>query len=227
MNIGIIFLLLLFNWAIANGQQRAKFISLTLFDREINVDGIIENGEWESIDSIAGFSAPWSSTGHDQTIYKCFCSRTNFYFYFDVVDTTIITYDFKEELTVAREDRVELFFSAKSDLNQYYCIEMDPLGHILDYSAKFYRKFDEAWDFNKVDIAASINAQGYVIEGRIALSELEILGIKGSFHLGIFRADFTSKNSDEVIWYSWIDPKCSTPDFHIPTALGRCILKKR
>lgn len=227
MNIVVFFLEFLFNWAIVDKQEHLKAISLVVLDREIIIDGIIRKGEWESIDSIAGFSAPWTSTGYDQTVFKCFCSSTFFYFYFDVIDTTIITYDFKEELTVAKEDRVELFFSAKFDLNQYYCIEMDPLGHILDYSAKYYRKFDETWDFKQVNIAARITPHGYIVEGRISRSELEKLGIKESFHLGIFRADFKSNKTDDVVWYSWINSKSTTPDFHLPTALGICNLKKR
>jgi hypothetical protein len=222
----VFFLVVLFSWAIADGQGHSKTISLVFSDREIIIDGLNKKGEWESIDSIAGFSAPWSSIGYDQTVFKCFCSNTFFYFYFDVIDNTIITYNFEEELTVAKEDRVELFFSAKSDLSKYYCIEMDPLGRKLDYSAQFYRKFEETWNFNQVDIAARITPDGYVVEGRIPLSELENLGIKESFYLGIFRADFTGKRTDEVNWYSWIDPKCSAPDFHIPTALGKCSMKK-
>ena len=47
---------------------------------------------------------------------------------------------------MAKEDRVELFFSNLTTLSEYYCIEIDPLGRILDYSAKHNRKFDENWD---------------------------------------------------------------------------------
>jgi len=227
MKIAVFLLEFLFNWAIIHGQVQPKTISPAMLNREIIIDGKIEAGEWESIDSIAGFSAPWSSIGNDQTVFKYFCSSAFFYFYFNVVDKTPITYDFKEELTVAKEDRVELFFSAKSNLSQYYCIEMDPFGHILDYSAQYYRKFNETWNFEQTKISAQIYSQGYIVEGRISLKELEKLGIKESFNLGIFRADFTSKKADDVVWYSWKDPKSSTPDFHIPSALGVCILKNR
>jgi hypothetical protein len=226
MEIAVYFLIFLFNWVIVYQQEPSKSILITVSDKEITVDGIPENKEWASIDSIAGFSAPWSLTGQDHTVFKCFCSNTCFYFYFDVEDKTIITYDFQEELTVSKEDRVELFFSSNSDLRQYYCIEMDPVGHILDYSAQYYRKFDEDWNFTKVKIAAQFTPRGYIVEGGISLSELEKTGIKESFSLGIFRADFRSTKTDDVVWYSWIKPKSPSPDFHIPSALGRCNLKK-
>jgi hypothetical protein len=215
--------------SIVHGQELSKSGSFNVINkiRNIIIDGILEKKEWTSIDSIAGLTAPWSSIGHDQTVFKSFCSDTFFYFCFNVVDKTITTYDFKDELTVTKEDRVELFFSATSDLSQYFCIEMDPLGRINDYSAQYYRKFDRLWNFKQVKITTQYTPQGYIVEGAISLSELKELGIKGSFFLGIFRADYKSTKTDDVVWYSWIDPKRPTPDFHIPAAFGICNLKKR
>lgn len=226
----ICLLVLVFNiWFMVHGQILTKSSSLDVIsiNRDIVIDGILEKEEWASIDSIEGFFPPISSTGYDQTVFKSYCSDTYFNFCFNVSDGTIITYDFKEELTVAKEDRVELFFSPESDLSQYYCIEMDPLGRILDYSARYYRKFDEIWDFDQVEIAAQYTLHGYIIEGRISLSELGELGINECFHLGIFRADFKSKKTNDVDWYSWIEPKSSIPDFHLPTAFGECSFEIR
>jgi len=216
-------------WFIVNGQELSRPDSLDAkkINKDIFVDGILEKKEWASTDSIEGFSAPWSPVGNDHTVFKCFYSDRYFCFCFIVTDNTITTYDFKEELTVAKEDRVELFFSALSDLSQYYCIEIDPLGHVLDYSASYYRKFNYSWDFDQIDVSAQKSTQGYMVEGRISLSELEKLGIRGSFFLGIFRADYRSHNADNVVWYSWIEPKSQTPDFHIPTALGICNFMKQ
>lgn len=212
------------SWIVVNKQESTNSISIKKIERDINVDGRIEAGEWASFDSIKGLCAPWSSVGSDQTVFKFFCSSSYLNFCFDVVDKTPITFDFVEELTVAKEDRVELFFSATPNLSKYYCIEMDPLGNILDYSAKYYRKFNEAWDFSQTKIATHIAPGGYLVEGRISLSELAKLGIQESFYLGIFRADYINKKTNEVIWYSWIDPGTDEPDFHIPSALGVCII---
>ena len=222
----VIILLLVFVsiFSIVHGQELSKPVSFKVINvnREIVVNGILEKEEWASIDSIVGFLSPWSSAGKDQTIFKSFCSDSDFYFCFKVNDETLTTNGFTEESTVEQEDRVELFFSATSELNQYYCIEVDPLGRVLDYSAQYYRRFDDSWDFRQINISTHYTYQGYIVEGSISLSKLAKLGLKESFFLGIFRADFRSNRADDVIWYSWIEPKSQIPDFHIPTAFGIC-----
>jgi hypothetical protein len=94
---------------------------------------------------------------------------------------------------------------------------------VLDYSAQFYRKFNEQWNFENVDIAASMRDSGYSVEGRISLDVLKNMGIISNFYLGVFRADF--RRSGEVTWYSWILPKSIEPDFHIPSAFEKIYLK--
>jgi len=111
--------------------------------------------------SINGLSAPWDTVGYDKTLLRSFFSFKFFNFCFDVHDPIIITHDLQNELTVAKEDRVELFFNATSDMSQYYCIEMDSLGRFLDYSAHYNRKFDEKWDFNNVIIATNYTKQSF------------------------------------------------------------------
>ena len=107
-------------------------------------------------------------------------------------------------------------------------MEIAPNGNTLDYAAQFYRKFDYSWDFEHFAVISRITPTGYVAEGRVSLVELEKLHIdlKKGFYLGIFRADFTEENEDSVIWYSWQHPRVTNPDFHIPSAFGKCKLNK-
>jgi hypothetical protein len=218
MNDIVILLVSLVNLLFLNTPRQEFFESIEVkkVNKNIKIDGFLKNEEWSSIDSIVGLKSPWTSNDYDQTIFKYFYTKDIFYFSFNVVDKTIIVYDSKDELTVAKGDRVELFFSASSDLNQYFCIEIAPNGHILDYSAQYYRKFDESWNFKQLNVATQSTSQGYTVEGSISLSELSQLGIGDSFYLGVFRADFRSGNMDDVVWYSRIDPKRKEPDFHIP-----------
>ena len=124
---------------------------------------------------------------------------------------------FEKELSVAEGDRVELFFSPTKDLSKnYYCIEMSPDGHILDYKANYYRKFEEEWDFKTAKVISKYTDNGYLVEGKIDLKELEQLGIGDTFYLGVLKADYKAK--ENVTWYSWIKPDSSEPDFHIPSA---------
>lgn len=203
-----------------------KQIKIPFDDRNITIDAHLSETEWHYPSLVENLAAPWNSKGNDETLFKAYLSKKYFNFCFSVKDNTIITFPFTEELTVAKEDRVELFFSSDDTLKNYYCIEIDPIGNILDYSAKMYRIFDRDWDFTSVEVAAKQNTNGYIIEGRISMAELETLGIKSPFNLGIFRADYKSKQPKDVIWYSWVTPNSDTPDFHIPSAFGTCILTK-
>lgn len=218
--------LLLFLTFVMNGYSLdpSKTILTHPKSKDILVDGVLDCAEWGATDSVVGFCSPWIPIGKDNTVFKCFCSEAYFNFCFDVGDKNIVNNSFSNESSVSKGDRVELFFSADSVLSQYFCMEISSTGHVLDYAVQYYRKIDYSWKFEGYDIAAKYTPKGYVVEGRIPISELEKLGIKAkqSFYLGLFRADFTDMNSKNVIWYSWLDPQKQVPDFHVPTAFGIC-----
>lgn len=195
--------------------------SVPLVEKEIKVDAILNEYCWEQSVSVQNLISPWDKQSVDKTTFKAFVSENGFNFCFEVVDETVVFFPFEEELTVAKEDRVELFFSNDTSLNKYYCIEMAPDGNVLDYSAKSYREFNNEWDFESVEIEAQITKHGYIVEGRISLEELKNIGINEEFFLGIYRADFKSKESEDVTWYSWIKPDSEKPDFHIPSSFEK------
>jgi hypothetical protein len=67
-----------------------------------------------------------------------------------------------------------------------------------------------------------------MVEGKIPVGFFKTLknsrgSLKGSvIPAGVFRARKKSVHDPEAfLWYSWVDPKVTTPDFHIPSALGR------
>ena len=230
MKIPILVFFLFFQMYFLNtgcGSVKDKSYIVKFVNKVITIDGVLEKQDWMFADSINGLSAPWDTIVNDKTVFKSFCSGKFFYFCFDVHDPIIITHNYENELTVAQGDRVELFFSETPDMNKYYCIEMDPLGHILDYSAKYYRKFDYKWNFDNVLIATTFTENGYVVEGCIPLEEFKEIEIKDAFLLGVYRADFQSDTPDNVIWYTWIEPDSEGPDFHIPSSLGNCFFEKQ
>ena len=190
----------------------------------IKLDGNIE--DWPSGSFVRFLIAPWNHNQIDSTIFQTYLDENYLYFYFDTKDTSRYILPYIDEMSVADGDRVELFFSATGDLNDgYYCAEMDPQGYILDYQATFYRDFDRDWDFKTLETATDISDDRYLVEGRVALSELEELGMQETFYLGIYRADF--KGKDDVVWYSWNIPDSDTPDFHIPSSLKMVSLKNK
>lgn len=206
-------------------KSTQQVLSIPLLEKEIKVDGVIDKEEWQQAVVIENLLSPWGTDNLDKTKFRVFVSNTYFNFCFHVEDTTLITIPFEKELSVAREDRIELFFSNDTSLARYYCIEIDPKGDILDYSAKYYRDFSENWNFLSKKVATKITLTGYIVEGKISLKELKSLGISNPFYLGIFRADFKSNKSDDVTWLSWKKPSSSQPDFHIPSAFGKVLIK--
>lgn len=200
-------------------------LSIPLLEKEIKVDGVIDKKEWQQAIVIENLLSPWDTDYQDKTTFRVFASNVYFNFFFHVEDSTFITVPYEKELSVAEGDRVELFFSKDTTLTKYYCIEIDMRGKILDYSAKYYREFNEDWNFESKKVAAKITGTGYIVEGKISFEELKELGIANPFYLGVFRADYKSHKSDDITWFSWIKPSSSQPDFHIPSAFGKILIK--
>lgn len=111
-------------------------------------------------------------------------------------------------------------------MKEYYCIEIDSQGRILDYKASFYRQFDYTWKLKGLKTTGEKSANGYRIDIALPLKYLlnnyqdhKII----SFYVGLFRADLNVGMNRKINehWISWINPKTEEPDFHVPSALGR------
>ena len=178
-------------------------------------DKVFTIGEAAAID---GLHAPWDGLD-DETVFRCFTDRELFYFVYEVKEETLtLTEPFTGERDVDPEDRVEIFFSPREEMDVYYCAEIDPMGHVMDYKAKYYRDFDYEWDFSTLEVLPKISEGRYTVAGKVSKAELEELGIdlKG-FRMGIFRADFREDGS--VNWYSAVPTEDKSPDFHKPDLL--------
>ena len=181
-----------------------------------DVSGLLDSPVWNAVTPSVGFNAPWDGLT-EETVFRCFATDGYFYFRFDVPETTLaLADDFKEEMDVAYEDRVELFFSSPGKLGKYVGAEMDPEGRTLDYECKFYRKFDYDWNFSTLDYSHRIYPEGYSVAGRVSREELAGYGVdfdKG-FMMGAFRADYRKDKS--VNWYSLKKTDDEHADFHQP-----------
>lgn len=195
---------------------------------EINVNGMLDESDWNKVYCERDFFFPWEERTTPVTEFRAFCDDDSFYFLFNVHDEDVVVEEmFDVETIVAREDRVEIFFACDDKLKDYFCLEVDPLGRILDYAASYYRKFDNSWNFPGVHIGAFITSEGYTVEGSIPLKSLEAVGLAplGSgwvLKVGLFRADFNHGQNSELNehWISWVDPGTKQPDFHVPSAFG-------
>lgn len=173
---------------------------------------------------ITGFSSPWKKCEAPETVCYLWADEANLYFVFEVADENIVTLPGGVEENVASGDRVELFVSSDRKLSEYYCIEIDPNGNVLDYKASFYRSFDNGWDAPGLRIETEISREGYRVEGSLPLAGLNIS--RDGFYMGLYRADSISyqQNEDDIVWLTWVDPLQEHPDFHVPSSFRRvCI----
>lgn len=194
---------------------------------DIQLDGVIKEEEWRNSSIINKLKSPWNINENDRTEFRCFFSEKFFNFSFKVFDSELKYSREFDKRHVINGDRVELFFSPNLTLKEYYCLEISPQGIIYDYLASYYRVFDDTWSFRGCEAVSQINKEGYIVEGKILINEMEKLHInifKG-FYMGVFRAD-CKFIGESFNWFTWRDPKNDVPDFHIPGTFQYCKLKK-
>lgn len=195
-------------------------------DHPISIDGILEDDEWQGALVLTDFRFPWLDTATPYTEFRALYSDSNFYFVFQVNDTDIVLAEnFETEMDVLNEDRVEIFMSQDRELKQYYALEIDALGRVMDTAARFHRKFDRSWRCTGLRTSGVVTKGGYVVEGLIPVKTLKEIGVldeSDTIHAGIFRGEFHYSKSSEIIqhWISWIDLRMKAPDFHVPGAFG-------
>ncbi len=182
---------------------------------------VFEIGQAAGVD---GLHAPWD--GLDEgTIFRCFSDQDSFYFVYEVPEQTLtLTEPFLKERDVDPEDRVEIFFSPRLEMDIYYCAEIDPMGRVMDYKAKYYRDFDYDWNFATLEVLPKIEEGRYVVAGKLSKQELRDLGVDlGGVYMGVFRADF--RPGEKEIWYSAVPTEDKSPDFHKPEVLFKACMK--
>ena len=178
---------------------------------------------------ITDFTYPWDDQEPPSTLFRAHTQDARLHFHFIVEDPEVVVEERQfVETTVDGEDRVEIFFAKDESLTDYWCIEIDPLGRVHDYHARFYREFDADWDCPGLEAAAEPTPTGYEVTASIPLQSLEeLLGRPvqpgTSIRIGLFRADFfgppgATRGASTTNWISWVRPRSPQPDFHIPSA---------
>lgn len=188
--------------------------------------------DWSRAEVLDHFIYPWWREEPPATTFQALWDEADLYFRFEVEDRDIRTYEGGHpKMDVVRSDRVEIFFRADERMAPYYCLEMDPLGRVLDYRADYYRRFDYEWQWpSGLDVKAAKMQNGYVVMGQISLASLRELGLLKSnvLEAGLFRANCVSLEGDQADfhWISWVDPGTQQPDFHVAGAFGVLRLEK-
>lgn len=172
---------------------------------------------WKDAVSYQNFSDPWD-TLTDNTTARVIADDDRLFFRFDVEDTSFVySKEINDEMDVAEGDRVEVFFSPYPELGaEYFCTEIDPAGHCLDYSCVFEKHMDYSWTFSTQKIYSQLREDGYTVIACFSKEEINSLIGEKPQYIGLFRADY--HNGLPVNWYSVAIPDSSHPDFHIPSA---------
>ena len=217
--------LAMISWLFLTSCNEAKqtSVEIPVCNSEITIDGMGE--DWRQEKFLSGLIAPWNGMEKDQTdIYLCHDNK-NLYFYFKVKDNQLVYGTEEGEMSVNYSDRVELFICENQKMETYYCAEIDPKAKVMDYKARFYRDFDYDWGFDCLAAAATIQEDGYAVEGSFSLDWLRTSGIlssNGTFYLGLYRGNASDlTNEDTIVWLTWNIPEAKEPDFHIPSSLAK------
>lgn len=192
------------------------------------LDGVLTAPAWQQANLETGFSFPWEKRDAPRTEFRAVYDTHALYFAFRVDDDDIVLAEnFRNKEDVAFEDRVEMFFAMDDELADYYCLEIDPLGRVLDYRASHYRQFDFGWTLPGLEAVGMRTREGYAVQGVIPWKSLRSLGFPPPdcgrvIRFGIYRAEFRHAEGEQFKegWMSWVDPQTPEPDFHVPQSFG-------
>ncbi|MGY8644247.1 MAG: carbohydrate-binding family 9-like protein [Verrucomicrobiales bacterium] len=185
---------------------------------------LLPSVDFSKAELLSDFTFPWIDHAPPKTEFRALHDGDTFHFQFEVDDDDIVLGE------TIDSDRVELFIAIDEKLSPYYGFEMSPDGSVLDYRAEFHRKFDFEWTLTDWKTEGEVFEGGYRVTGSVplkALRALECLRLDNTMMAGAYRAEFSHGENGEIIqdWMSWIDPKTETPDFHLPTSLGKFVFE--
>jgi Carbohydrate family 9 binding domain-like len=196
------------------------------------IDGMGSHSGWQDVESLNDFSFPWENEPLPSLSFKALHTMDWLYCLFTVMDTNINAFvDKGDKREVINSDRVELFMRKSEKMIPYYCLELDPLGRVLDYKAEYYRRFDMnwSWPIDQLKVKASRSQSGYSVEVAIGKKSLMELGLLSNQQIeaGIFRGKCMEIREGEanLKWISWVTPDSKNPDFHIPSSFGVLVLE--
>lgn len=203
------------------------------------LDGKFDEEVWGKVTALTDFTNPWVEEKMPATSFKAYHDGEYFYFGFDVEDPNIVAYEkLDDEWMVARQDRVELFF-AQAPIDQqredgswpnYFALEMDYHGRTLSIKADSQKNRDADWNMETLEAKGVRTDKGYTLEGRIALAELDKLGVihDNRIQAGAYRAEFSIvKGREKADWITWVNPQIEKPNFHINSSFGQFILEEK
>nr|WP_299389313.1 carbohydrate-binding family 9-like protein [Allomuricauda sp.] len=185
---------------------------------------------WENAHDLEAFVQPWGNAICPKMTFRALHDDNNLFLRYDVQDAEVLVYEAGGgKMEVTQSDRVEIFMACDPKLEQYYCLEIDPKGRVLDYQASFHRQFEYSWQWpdNQLSIETSIEQEKYTVQVAIGKNSLKQLGLLAGnrmlagIYLGHCQSLPNADNTASILnWITWIDPQLEHPDFHVPGTFG-------
>jgi hypothetical protein len=180
----------------------------------MTIDGRLDESEWSRANVERHFVSPWTDGDAPQTEFLAFCDDEFLHFAFRVEKSDVVALDkLKDKQDIEGEDRVAIYLSRDHCLSEYYCLEIDSRGRVLDYRGSYYRQLDPTWHCEGLETAALVGTvgggPGYTVEGRIALAALKEMNISprygtpleqgGHIFCGLYRVDCPAVGDDAAV----------------------------
>jgi hypothetical protein len=229
-------LLVLFIFILGCAQQRCPHCRRSynvkkVPSNSITVDGKLNDHGWCDAKTDTHFVFPWEPQRKvPLTVFHAVHDGQRLYLSWRAVDEEIVlaAESDTDEKGIIGEDRCEIYFTPEFNLSrEYYSFEINLYGKVLDYAISYHRNFNMDWKYAQIVAAGAKTADGYIVEASLPLAFFE------EYHLwdpiehnmvkaGLFRSQFNLKSdgSIEEHWLSWLDPKRTEIDFHMPGTFG-------
>lgn len=211
---------------IGRAAEDAPALDVPPLPGAVQIDGKLDEPCYQTPPIVSEFVVAGSPETRPQpTAAWLFWHPERLVFAFAVQDAEIVAAPpSTQERDVDPQDRAEIFLWSGRPDDTYYCIEVGALGAVHDYSARFYREFDDSWTPAGMQVAVTRTGTGYCIEGELPRAALEAAGFAlragVQFHCGLFRADFHPARPDDPTWICWVDARGREPDFHVAESFG-------
>ncbi|HEY9489079.1 MAG TPA: carbohydrate-binding family 9-like protein [Chryseosolibacter sp.] len=210
-----------------SSKEKMETYSVKKINDKIVLSGSGNDPHWKDAPALSDFRYPWEIGAAPLTKFKALHNDEWLYCLFDVEDPHVMIFqDNNHKSEVASSSRAEIFFKIDDRLDPYYCLEIDPLGRVLDYEGTYHRKFDLKWSWPQGHLIIKTHRRndGYSVEFAISKSSLKELRLlkDQTLQAGLYRGD-CYRNADgetDFRWISWVQPDSPTPDFHIPSSFG-------
>ena len=209
----------------------APTLRVPKLDDEIQIDGKLDEDCYRRTEPLADFRvAGRSNEQPPRTRAWVFWRERGLVVAFECDDARLVAERPAEgpaadEMLAAAQDRVEIFLWDGRPESAYVCAEMAARGAVLDYSARFNRRFDNAWTLKGLKCVARVAGGRYWVEAELPADALRPFGVtlaEGKRCCGgLFRADYrTGEKGEEPVWITWVNAPVEKPDFHIAASFS-------